>query len=243
MRRKPTLAALAADYRNGKIEDELRGDWAVVVFFRVWSFPLVWLFARTAVSPSAITAFSGLLVLMLPASAGLLPLSVAGPAVVALSCAVLILDCVDGALARITARASRFGGMLDFLVDMAHWGLLYASIGLLADRVAGTGFFWTALGCAAGWLRLYARVVRDAGPAKAEATADAAAGISSGVLGGISAGEVLVAFVAGLSGAIPLLLLAGWAFGSIGWLVVFLIAYAVTDVVDAGLQSFGRAAS
>lgn len=238
MRRKPTLAALAADYRNGKVQDELRGDWAVVIFYRIWSFPLVWLFARTAVNPSTVTAFSGLLVLLLPASAGLLPLSVAGPAVAALSCAVLILDCVDGALARITGRASRLGGMLDFLVDMAHWGLLYASIGLLADRVAGTGVFWTALGCAAGWLRLYARVVRDAGPAKPEASTDAAA-ISSGV----SAGEVLVAFVAGLSGAIPLLLLAGWAFGGIGWLVVFLIAYAVTDVVDAGLQSFGRAAS
>lgn len=241
MRRKPTLAALVADYRNGKVQDELRGDWAVVVFYRIFSFPLVWLLARLAVHPSAVTVVSGLLVLMLPASAGLMPLSAAGPAVVALSCAVLILDCVDGALARITGRASRRGGMLDFLVDMAHWGLLYASIGMLADRVAGTGFFWTALGCAAGWTRLYARVIRDAGPARPEpaATASAASGVSSGV----SAGEMLVAFVAGLSGAIPILLLVTWALGEVGWLVVFLIAYSLIDVVDAGLQSFGRDAS
>ncbi|MBL6430978.1 MAG: hypothetical protein HPM95_06175 [Alphaproteobacteria bacterium] len=33
----------------------------------------------------------------------------------------------------------------DFLIDMAQWGLLYGSIGLLADRVLDTGALWTAV--------------------------------------------------------------------------------------------------
>ncbi|MBL6432572.1 MAG: CDP-alcohol phosphatidyltransferase family protein, partial [Alphaproteobacteria bacterium] len=167
-----------------------------MLFYRIWSFPLIWLLARTPVSPTAVTLSSVPLALSMPVLALTLPLEQAAR-VGLVAILFQILDCVDGGLARCTGRTSRLGGTLDFLIDMAQWGLLYGSIGLLADRVLDTGALWTAVGCAAAWVRLYARVVRDAGAGGADAVSAAGAKRPAGPL------DVVLWFFAGLSGAIP----------------------------------------
>jgi phosphatidylglycerophosphate synthase len=229
----PTFARVLQDYGRGKRKGELRGDWAVLFFYRIWSFPLIWLLARTPVSPTAVTLSSVPLALSMPVLALTLPLDRAALGVGLVAMVFQILDCVDGGLARCTGRTSRLGETLDFLIDMAQWGLLYASIGLLADRMLDSGAVWTAVGCAAAWVRLYARVVRDAGAGGAEAAGPAGERAPGPV-------DVVLWFFAGLSGAIaPALLLAWWS-GTLPWLIVFLLVYAIADVAEGMIATLAR---
>ncbi|WP_029059335.1 CDP-alcohol phosphatidyltransferase family protein [Stappia stellulata] len=229
----PTFARVVQNYDMDKRRGELRGDWAVMVLYRIWSFPLIWLLARTPVSPTAVTVASLPLVLSMPVLALMLPVDRAALGVGLVAMAFQVLDCVDGGLARCTGRTSRLGATLDFLIDMAQWGLLYSSIGLLADRVLDSGAVWTAVGCAAAWVRLYARVVRDAGAGGAEASAPAGERASGPV-------DVVFWFFAGLSGAIaPAVLLAWWS-GTLPWLVVFLLVYALADVAEGMIATLAR---
>ena len=105
--------------------------------------------------------FAALIVaLLLPVLAAFAPLA-AAPALLCLAGVLFqVLDCADGMLARATRRTSKRGGDLDFLIDMAQWGLLYISLGLLADRLLETSWLWACVGAMAAWGRLYARVVR-----------------------------------------------------------------------------------
>ncbi|MCA1243871.1 CDP-alcohol phosphatidyltransferase family protein [Stappia stellulata] len=233
----PTFASVLRDYGRDKRQGELRGDWAVLLFYRIWSFPLIWLLARTPVSPTAVTLSSVPLALSMPVLALTLPLEQAALGVGLVAIVFQILDCVDGGLARCTGRTSRLGGTLDFLIDMAQWGLLYGSIGLLADRVLDTGALWTAVGCAAAWVRLYARVVRDAGAGGADAVHAADAAGEKRPAGPL---DIVLWFFAGLSGAIPPALLLAWWSGTLSWLIVFLLVYALADVAEGLVETLAR---
>lgn len=216
--RAPGLAAIAAHYRDTKLDEELRGNWVNVVAHRVPSFFLIWLLTRLGVGPMAVTVASAIVALPLPALAAWLPLPAAALSVFAAGFLFQVLDCTDGALARLTGSTSRLGGDFDFLIDMAQWALLYAAIGLLADRTLGGAGEWTALALGAGWIRLFARAIRDRmTPEPTEEPASAP----------LKAADLPVVFFAGLSGGLCFLALAG---SLLGYGVVFLLAYAVLDL-------------
>lgn len=225
-RQFPRLNDIVAEYRDNKLDEELRGNWAIALLNRAPSFVVVWLLARLGASPLGVSLAAAFLALSLPLLALFLPIRLAGVAVFVAAYIFQVLDCADGALARITNRSSDFGARIDFLIDMAQWGLLYLSIGLLADRHLDGLWGWTALAAAAAWLRLFARLLRDAsGPQ----------GDNPAAPPRLSAGGVAAAFFAGLSGLIPFLALAGlW----LGAAVVFLICYSLLDVADAALPAF-----
>lgn len=238
MQPDPTFLTLWREYRRERFRSELASDWAVAVLYRL---PSLWLVARlvpTGISPTAVTLAALPVALAMPLAALLLPPGFAVLGTVLLAVAFQILDCADGGLARATGRSSSKGAALDFVIDMAQWGLFYASIGILADRTAGageaTGLFWTVLALVAAWLRLYARVVRDARP-------PAAAPGTAVPLGQTAQGGFVVLterMVAGMSGALPIFLGIAALAGALPAMVVFVLVYALLDVGDAVWTSF-----
>lgn len=221
------MSDIVAEYRQSKLREELRGNWVNALVHRIPSFGLVWLFSRLGLSAMSVSLLSGLIALSLPLLAWLPPLSAAGWLVLVAATLFQTLDCADGALARVTGTASELGGRVDFLIDMAQWGLLYGSIGLLADRHFGGGFQWTAIAMAAAWLRLYARVIRDAWAVPDQETGDRP----------IRPAELPAIAFAGLSGAIPFLAVAGSGLDIAVWL---LVAYSLLDIGDSMVGSLMR---
>lgn len=220
-------ARFAEDLRSAAAADEWRGNWAMALLYRRAGVALAWALAGRVAAPSVVTGFALLVALTLPLLALALPLAAAPWAVCAAAVLFQILDCTDGTLARVTNAASKRGGDLDFLVDMAQWAMLYLAIGILADRVAETGAFWTAIGAGAAWARLMARVVRDRlkePEAPASAAPPSFAVRISRVLGGIS-------------GLLPFLALAG---AYLPWAVSFLLIYALLDIAEGLAPLFRR---
>lgn len=215
------MATIARDLRGPVYRAELRGSWATAVLFRVPSLPLVWLCTRLGIGPMAVTFAALVVALSLPVQAATMPLGWAVWTVAISGAFFHVLDCTDGTLARVTGRSSRRGGDLDFLIDMAQWGMLYLAIGMLADRTLDTGAFWTAVAAFAAWLRLYARTVRDR---LADPTAQAPESSA------LTLKNFVPRFVSGLSGLLPFLALSG---GNLWLAVLFLVVYAALDVGEA----------
>ncbi|WP_375686988.1 CDP-alcohol phosphatidyltransferase family protein [Pseudooceanicola sp. LIPI14-2-Ac024] len=222
----PTPAALARVYFDGaKAQEELRGNWVMVALHRWPGFVIVPLCLRQGIGADAVTLAGMAVTLSLPVWAVLLPAGAAAWTVCLLAHLVIVLDCVDGDVARWSGTTSARGARLDLIGDMAFWGVLYGSIGLLAD--GGTAGAWSALALAAAWGRLLARVIND--------SVGGAPTVDDG--GGWTAGGVAVAFVAGLSGAIPFLALAA---AGAPWVVWLLVGYSLIDLVDAIVRVLGK---
>ncbi|MDF1856029.1 CDP-alcohol phosphatidyltransferase family protein [Pseudooceanicola sp.] len=230
----PSVGALVRNYLHSpKHDEELHGNWVMALLHRWPGFLLSALFLRAGISANAVTLTGATFALILPLMAWLLPVPLAAWTVLVLGSLVITLDCCDGDIARWTGSASRHGAQLDFVVDMALWGLLYGSLGLLADR-AGVGDGgavvtggWTALALGSAWLRLLARVINDA-----------AGGGQTVGQGPWTVTTALTAFVAGLSGALPFLApLVIWHPALI-WLLAL---YAIADVVNALWRMMVRA--
>ena len=103
-------------------------SWFNVYLARPLAAPIVWLLARTPVTPNQVTFLSTLVMIVgmgaligLEGSLGLW-LGLAG---LEFS---YVLDCVDGQLARVTGRTSEVGASLDFMMDELKAYLLIASI-------------------------------------------------------------------------------------------------------------------
>jgi phosphatidylglycerophosphate synthase len=234
-----TVKGLWSEYRRDKLTAELRGDWAVAVFYRLPSMVLIVPLVRLGVAPVAVTVAALAVALAMLPAAFLASVPLAGTTVVCLAFAFQVLDCVDGGLARATGGTSVRGATFDFLVDMVQWGVLYASIGILADRAGDGSAFWSSIGLAAGWSRLFARVVRDAGE-RAETRAPVPAVEAKQEQ--VTFTGLILAFLAGLSGLIPVLLAFALATGHLAVLTLFLLVYGLADIAEGltGVLAKGR---
>ena len=221
MAKQVSFRNIFQDLRGAHVREEFRTSWAVALLYRMTSPPFVWVFLRLGLGPMAVTALGFMVALSMPMQAWFLPLGGAGLALCLSGVAFQIMDCADGTMARLTGRTSLLGADLDYMSDMVQHGLFYAALGLLADRSLGGGFGWTALALGAAALRLLARLGREQ-IAKRVPGWDAP--------GPLTLRDMPVAFVAGLTGLIPFMALAG---GYLGHMVVVLMIYALLDVVDA----------
>ncbi|MGH1423979.1 MAG: CDP-alcohol phosphatidyltransferase family protein [Pseudooceanicola sp.] len=213
------IALWRAYLRSDKAKEELRGNWVMALAYRAPGVVVSALCLRLGIRANTVTMTGALMALSLPVVAVVLPPVAAAWAVCLLGVCAIVLDCVDGDIARSTATASPFGARLDFLVDMALWGLLYGAIGIVADRLHDGGWGWTALAIAAAWARVLARLYNDH-----------AGGAATTQFHPWTPVRVAEAFVAGLSGAIPLLAVAVIA---APWTVWLLVAYSAADLIDA----------
>lgn len=114
---------------------------------RYLSIPLARLFAKSPVTPNQITFFRTLLML------GTLALFTCSDVWLLLAAAVgfelcEVLDHVDGDLARLTNRTSRFGAWIDTFIDLWFYavpGLLGFCVAVGVSRRGGNGWEWIAL--------------------------------------------------------------------------------------------------
>jgi phosphatidylglycerophosphate synthase len=143
-----------------------------------------------------------------------------------------VLDCVDGDLARVTGRASRRGAYADFLTDIVYRVALYASIGLLVDRSPtaqalisigeGAGL---ATGLACALLAVAARACR----LYVEAEGSSASPLSPRAID--TSTSVAIAFLSGIDHLLPIGVLVFGAMGRLDWLLAYLFAYSLGDLV------------
>ncbi|PSL18735.1 CDP-alcohol phosphatidyltransferase family protein [Shimia abyssi] len=192
-------------------------NWSVYLLYRGLGTVLAWLLLKTSTTPTRVTVVALGVVTLIPVMAGFLPLWLAGSVCFVLAFLFQVLDCADGSMARACGTDSAAGARYDFLVDMFQWGVLYASIGLLADRLGDGGTFWTMIGFAAGWLRLFARVCNDSVP---EGESDDDGPKMWGIMW----------FLNGLSGLVPLLFLSG---PYMYLAVIAVLVYSIGDILDA----------
>lgn len=117
-------------------------------FARPLAAPLVYVFAKTRITPNQITFISTMIMVFAVIFLAIL----SGPIGLALGVILIelsyVFDCVDGQLARVTGRTSEVGGDLDFMMDELKAYLLIMAIG-----VRGMLFNeeWLALPVGAQW--------------------------------------------------------------------------------------------
>lgn len=231
-RRHLKLGEIVAEYRSGKLGEELAGEWAAALVFRPPALVLAWALQATPVSPTMVT-LAGLLTLplMVLAAALLAP----GPAmalIVGLACLFMILDCADGTLARIAGKTSKLGHYADFAADICYRLVFYAAAGAVLARHPTAAGGWLAAGGLAmalvsAWLMCFARLCRVYAELRLPLPAPEAEGSRSGWL---------VCFVSGLDGLAPLLAAAAWATGLPQAFLVWILLYALLDL---GHTQFG----
>jgi phosphatidylglycerophosphate synthase len=228
-RRTPSVAEVVAAYRP-KFAHEVRTEWAIALVYRPFSFLLTPLFAACGASPTTVTMLGLACALSLPWLA-LTGGESAWVCVGALGVIFCILDCVDGDLARVTGRASKFGAYADFLADTIYRIALYASIGLIVDRSRVAGSLipigegaGLAVGLACALLAIVARACRLYVEAEGSTAAPARATSDTGA-------SVAIAFLSGIDHLLPIGVLAFGAAGRLDCLLAYLFAYSLGDLV------------
>lgn len=218
-----TIAEIRKTYGEDRAREEWYGDWASALIYRPISFWLTPALLRFSVSASAVTCTMLVLSLAMPALAAFAGRDALAP-IVALAFTCMVLDCVDGNIARATGTSSEGGAYLDFLVDVVYRIAIYATIGILA---AGYAFGLAVLAVA---LCLAARLCRfKQGPAGGEDLYAVEQAAAAGPGAWIT--RYAFPFLSGTDRMLPFfLLLAGWC-NALEWLVAWLLAYAAVDFV------------
>src|SRR6185436_17896796 len=113
-------------YDAARARAELYGDWASALIYRPLSFPVTLVLLRLSVGATAVTLAMMGLALSFPVLAAF-----AGPpalgAIAALAFVCMVLDCVDGNIARTIGTSSDTGEYLDFLADTIYRVSLYGA--------------------------------------------------------------------------------------------------------------------
>ena len=225
-----TIADIRKSFSAEKARDELYGDWASALIYRPISFWVSPILIRLSIGATPVTIFMLVLALSLPVLAAVLgPPAHAAIGIAAFAC--MVLDCVDGNIARVTKTSSERGAYLDFLVDIVYRVSAYATLGYLADAemsspamLAGYAFPTVVL---AATISLGARLCRF----KDEQTATLTYYSPDEAVGG---GWIVRFFFPALSGSdrmLPFLILATSLWGGLGWVVLWILMLSVVDFI------------
>jgi len=223
-----SLRSIYDDYRAHKFLEELSSDWGSVVFYRGPGMILAWLLTATSVTPNMVTTANAfILPCMIAASIFLVP-ATAFAVVTVLALIYLILDCTDGALARATGLSSNGGHYLDLVTDIAYRGVLYVTVGYIADQIGASSLPLdqaTVLAVSA-WLATFARLARkDADrlsgqPARTQVPR-----------------FTLFSFLSGLDTVFPILAFASWSTGYLSAFTLWIFVFSLGDAVTALIES------
>jgi hypothetical protein len=234
-RNRVSIADVVRTYREAKSTEELYGEWAAAVCYRPFSFLITPWLVGAGLGPTTVTVLSLVVVLALP----LLAFWGGGEGYLALGLGAVVvgvLDCIDGDIARVTGRTSRFGQYCDFIVDVVYRAAMYGAVGFLIGRGVGVdgglgrfGAEALALGLLAALLAIVARLSRvyvETWPEEAnpyERPPEAETAPKSSFLG------LVFPFVSGLDHLLPLFVLVGGALGLLDWVLIWLLAYSALD--------------
>lgn len=230
------FSTFVAEYRAHKLKEELATDWGSLVFYRLPAFGIAWAVLPLGTTPNQLT-FAGLLTIpAIALAAWVLPPGTAMIAVTVLAIAFNVLDCADGALARVTGKGSMSGRYMDFAADILYRNVAYASYGLIADRIwPGAAFPWLALGLTCGLLATYARVNRLYAGKLFPVTESPSVPLPR------RPADIAFSFLSGLDTLLPLIAFAAWAAGGLTlallWFLLFTLGDAVVEVAGIYLAA------
>lgn len=235
-----TLSEVRASYTPEKAREEWHGDWISALLYRPISFWITPPLLNLGVSASQVTGFALLLALLLPLLA-LLGNGVAHVWVAALATLFVILDCVDGNIARVRKSASKSGHYLDFVTDLVFRVCLYGALGMLAEREASP-LWMDGLSLAACFLAaliaISARLCRTL--ARQWSEGDVYAPDNAPVRGFV--GRFLLPALSGMDRLLPFLILAGSYWEGLRWVAVWLVVYSALDCAYTQVAIFRRLA-
>jgi len=161
MKNKFSIIDIKNSYNSTKSATEKTNDFFMHLIYRPISFYLTFFFLKFNISANTIS-FINLLIAILILVVSILQWSFSYLYVAVLASIYLILDCVDGNIARITQKVSPLGQYLDSLIGKFFWVSLYASTGLLtlSEDKSFMNKWGVAIGLLAGMLLIFARESR-----------------------------------------------------------------------------------
>ena len=148
-------------YAGPKSARELRADFFVYALYRPISFAVTPAFLTIGATATNVTVLNLILASLMPLVALLAPdQAYVGLALITFAC--IVLDCVDGNIARATNSASALGQYLDSLVGKAYYLLLVIALAIVAHgEVPQIGLgYWLAGALAASVLKIWGREAR-----------------------------------------------------------------------------------
>ena len=154
-----------------------------------------------------------------------------GSALASVAILILVLDCVDGTIARATCTTSQTGHYLDFLTDVIFRVSFYSTIGLLADlshsspgwlwgRAAWLGAFAALLAVLARLCRVYVEHLTGFGPYELNDTSERPASLS----------EIVFSAISGIDFLLPFFLLGAGLLNILSWVILWLAVYSTLDL-------------
>ena len=217
-----TSADVRRAYTPDKAWDERHNQWVVFFLVRPLTQRLAPLLVRAGISADTVTLAGLIVSLLLPALAWLPPSS-ASISVAAASLLFLILDCLDGDVARGSGKASRRGGHLDMVSDLIHRLLLYVAIGFLAAGRGGTEYA-PLFGAFSAWLALASRWCR-----MSLAEKDNHDVYAQHQRERLAPSDYAFFFFAGIDQLLPAFIVVAAAGDGMTWLVVAVLVYSALD--------------
>ncbi len=233
-----TVADVKRSYTPEKAWAELEGELPAYLIYRPLSFYVTPLFLRLGIPILAVTLSSGVLALLMVFLAWR-----GGPyaylAVAALGLVFHVMDCVDGNMARTTGRSSKFGGLVDGMIDMSYWSLLFLSLGLLVEHSGGgiLGERAVELSIGLAVIVLLNRQTRD----NFAVNFGGAAYSKSEIPEKISLVDKLLIAVVGLENVYVFAIAAGGATGHLDWVLLGIAVYVVLIFIGAMVLTFSKA--
>ena len=233
-----SIRDVRASYTPVKAREEWYGDWMSALVYRPISFWITPIFLNLSVTASQVTTLGLLIALALP----LLAFATGHTAYIAvavLAIVFVILDCVDGNIARVTRTASKKGHYLDFLTDIVFRIALYGAVGILADREVSS-LSWmngqgVALALLAAMLAIVGRLTRLFVRQLAPGDVFDADQMASGIID-----KFIFPFLSGLDRVLPLFVLAADRWGGLRWVILWLVGYSAADFLFAQYAIFRR---
>ena len=227
---KYTYRDVVSSYNTSKSDDERRGEWVARYIYRPMSFPLTTPLLNMGLHAKYIT-YAGML-----ASLSLPVIAYTGYAhsytailLVALAVLILIMDCIDGNIARTAGQYSEFGAFMDMFGDLLYRGCLYLAIGILAHYTT-VQYDWLqthaiSICLLSLWLTSIARISREYIHNRQPATATT-------IVSSHPYLSPLVSFVSGLDHLLPWFMLIASFLDKLHYLLFWLLFYSMLDLLN-----------
>lgn len=235
-----SLGQIIADHRREILGNEIATEWAMALLYRPPGLLLAWALQRSSLTPLTVTLMG---VACLPAMAAAAVWLSPGPAlavIVCLAIAFMIFDCADGSLARLKQMTGGLGQYSDFAADICYRFVFYGAAGFVLAQHPALQTGWLAaagfpLALGSAWLMTFARLCRIYAELRFPATAGEARPQPKRM-------DFVEAFVSGLDGLVPLIAAAAWIFDVPGAFFIWILIYALLDVVNTQLSIISRLA-
>ena len=126
---KYSFNAIVTCYTEDKRISDKNNHLILYYLYRPLSFPLTWLFANLRIKANHVTILSIIVTLVITYLLILDSLNLKYLAAF-LMFIYLVLDCVDGNIARVTKSEAKYGTFIDAFSGLLFWSLVFPSIGI-----------------------------------------------------------------------------------------------------------------